>query len=170
MTEDIVVPKTPAAPALTSARAVPLSFAAIIVCFFFTFVTISCQGTRVAGITGMQLVTGTQLSSKDMMGSDEKRKLDSEPRAMLALLAAASGDDAAPEDEDRRRPSPAGTGNVRGSVRAGVLPRTGAVRRSGGAELPAEEARGVDRPDDGKPDTRNMAFLHRDGIMQLFRV
>ncbi len=72
-------------------RVVPLSFAAVLVCFFFTFVNVSCQGTRVGSLSGTQLAFGTSIDSKDMWGSEKKQKVDPEPLATIALVAGVCG-------------------------------------------------------------------------------
>jgi len=72
-------------------RFAPISFAAVVVCFFLTFVNVSCQGTRVASFSGVQLAAGTELKSKDMFGGEQKQKVDPEPLAMFALIAAVAG-------------------------------------------------------------------------------
>jgi len=84
---------TPASGATQWARGVPLSFGAVIICFFFSFVNLSCQGTRLASLTGIQLATGTQIGGgTDMFGGQQQKKdVKPEPLAALALAAAVGG-------------------------------------------------------------------------------
>src|SRR5437899_153211 len=86
-----VVESTKVAPGMR-VRAVPISFGAIVVCFFFTFVNISCQGQRVASLTGWQLATGTEVEQPTMFGSkQEPKKVPAEALASIALLLAVVG-------------------------------------------------------------------------------
>lgn len=74
---------------------IPASFALAIVCFFFTFCDLKCvsNGQKLASVTGFELVTGTQLTDRDMVSGREKKgeKLPSNIWAILAFGAAVIG-------------------------------------------------------------------------------
>src|SRR4029077_1026171 len=72
-------------------RALPLTYGAIVVCFFFTFINISCQGQRVASLSGLQLALGTTIETQTMFGGPEKKKVPAEPLVTGALIAAVAG-------------------------------------------------------------------------------
>ena len=72
-------------------RPVPLTYVAVLVCFFFTFANVSCQGTRVASFTGFQLAFGTELKTTDMMGRAQTQTVKVEPLALFALIAGGLG-------------------------------------------------------------------------------
>jgi hypothetical protein len=83
---------TTAAPAVRSKTpALPLTFGAILVSFFFSFVNISCNGQPVANLTGLQLALGTELKSHDPFGGEKTEKLPAQPLAALAFGAAVLG-------------------------------------------------------------------------------
>jgi hypothetical protein len=69
----------------------PAIFVLCILSFFFTFVTVSCQGHDIASFTGIQLATGTTVDQPLMFGASQKQKIDPEPCAVLALLCAVVG-------------------------------------------------------------------------------
>jgi hypothetical protein len=69
----------------------PVVFVLALICFFLPFVTFSCQGQRVATFSGMQLVTGTTLQQPQAFGPPQQQKIDPEPLALLAALAALAG-------------------------------------------------------------------------------
>ncbi len=48
---------------------IPIAFAAVVVLFFFSFVNFKCNGSKVASVTGFNLVTGTHIKSP-MSGLD----------------------------------------------------------------------------------------------------
>jgi hypothetical protein len=80
--------------AITSARrtrSAALMFSAVIVTFFFTFANVSCQGQRVASLSGFQLALGTEVVQHDFLGNAKRERVPAEPLALLALLAAVSG-------------------------------------------------------------------------------
>lgn len=74
-----------------SSRALPLSFGAILVCFLFSFVNVTCRGERVASLTGLQLAKGTEITQTDFFGSKKTKKVDAEPFATMALIAGVAG-------------------------------------------------------------------------------
>lgn len=81
----------PASAPRTLARAVPLTYGTIVICFLFTFVNISCQGQRFVSLNGLQLAFGTTIETQTMFGGAEKKKLPAEPLVAGALLAAVAG-------------------------------------------------------------------------------
>lgn len=74
-----------------SSRALPLSFGAVLVCFLFSFVNITCRGERVASLTGLQLAKGTEITQTGFFGSKKTQKVDAEPLATMALIAGVAG-------------------------------------------------------------------------------
>ena len=86
---------------------IPIAFAAIVVLFFFSFVNFKCNGTKVASVSGFNLVTGTHIKTPmsgldDMSGyfnngeSSSRRetkgeKVPSNNWAILAFLSAIAG-------------------------------------------------------------------------------
>ena len=72
-------------------RPAALMFSTVIVTFLFTFANVSCQGQRVASLSGFQLAFGTEVVKNDLWGNPKREKTSAEPLALLALLAAAAG-------------------------------------------------------------------------------
>lgn len=77
--------------ATRKSRPAALTFGAVAVAFFFTFANVSCQGQRVASLSGMQLAFGTKIDQSDMWGNKRQNGVRAEPLALFALIAAASG-------------------------------------------------------------------------------
>ena len=95
----------------------PATFGLVLICFFLPFAHISCQGQKVATITGIQLVTGTTIGGppagfsqeespfgapgirpigpetprRSLGESRDSQKVDPEPLAILALCSAVAG-------------------------------------------------------------------------------
>jgi hypothetical protein len=78
----------------------PALFLLVALCFFLPFVSFTCQGQKLATITGMELVTGTKIEKFNMQDPntgqtdpelDEDKKIDSEPLAVAALIFALAG-------------------------------------------------------------------------------
>lgn len=69
----------------------PAAFALALICFFLPFVTFSCGGQKFASFSGIQLATGTTFQRPQAFGSSASQKIDPEPLAVLALLAALAG-------------------------------------------------------------------------------
>lgn len=70
----------------------PVIFLIVIICFFLPFVNVSCEGTKVAALTGIQLVTGTEIEQPSVFGEPKQtEKADAEPFASAALLSAVLG-------------------------------------------------------------------------------
>lgn len=72
---------------------IPLSFALAIICFFFTFCDFKCQGHKFASVTGINLVTGTELKDRDPFSGREKngKEIPSSIWAIFALCAGVVG-------------------------------------------------------------------------------
>ncbi|GHT77865.1 hypothetical protein AGMMS50262_19890 [Bacteroidia bacterium] len=70
-----------------------LLFAAVIIFFFFNFCTVSCSGQKVGSVTGINLVTGTELKNRDMFSGRETKgeEIPSNIWAIIAFGAAIIG-------------------------------------------------------------------------------
>lgn len=91
-----IIIQVPSADNIASRRPlIPASFAFAIICFFFTFCDFKCvsNGQKLASVTGIELVTGTQLKDHDMMSGRETEgeEIPSSIWAILALSAAVIG-------------------------------------------------------------------------------
>jgi hypothetical protein len=71
-------------------KASPAALILTLICFFLPFVTFSCDGTRMT-FSGIQLVTGVTIQQPQMLGPPANQKIDPEPLAILAFLAAIGG-------------------------------------------------------------------------------
>jgi len=69
----------------------PALFVVTILCFLFPFVTVSCNGQKVASLSGMQLATGTSVEQQQVFGPPRKEKVTAEPLATVALVCALAG-------------------------------------------------------------------------------
>jgi hypothetical protein len=70
----------------------PTIYGLAFICFFLPFTHISCQGEKIATLTGVQLVTGTTIEPPEMFGNKrEARQLDPEALAILAFLCTFGG-------------------------------------------------------------------------------
>lgn len=69
----------------------PAAFGIALLCFLLPWVTVSCQGEKVESLSGLRLVTGTTVRQESAFGTVNLRKVRSERRAVLALVAAAAG-------------------------------------------------------------------------------
>lgn len=86
--------KVPSADNIASRRSlIPVLFAVVIIFFFFNFFTVSCGGQKVGSVTGINLVTGTELKSRDMFSGNETKgeKIPSSAWAIIAFGAAIIG-------------------------------------------------------------------------------
>lgn len=72
-------------------RSAFVAFAATLVTFLLTFANVSCQGQRVASLSGVQLAFGTEIDNADMWGNKRPQKVQPEPLALLAFFAAIAG-------------------------------------------------------------------------------
>ena len=92
--QQIIKIQVPSADNIAGRRSlVPVLFAAGIIFFFFNFFTISCGGQKFGSVTGMNLVTGTELKSYDMFSGNETKgeKIPSSIWAIFAFGAAVIG-------------------------------------------------------------------------------
>ncbi len=78
----------------------PSLFLLAALCFFLPFVSFTCQGQRIATISGMELITGTQIQKFEMEKFDtgqknpdlnKQRDVNSEPLAVAAFIFALLG-------------------------------------------------------------------------------
>ena len=74
----------------------PAAFALAILCFFFPFTHLSCQGDRVATFSGIQLVVGTRVpgGDLDMLGETphaSQQRVGPELLAVVAFVSAVAG-------------------------------------------------------------------------------
>lgn len=86
--------QVPSADNIASRRSlIPLLFAAVIIFFFFNFFTVSCGGQKIGSVTGINLVTGTELKDRDMFSGRETKgeKIPSSAWAIIAFGAAIIG-------------------------------------------------------------------------------
>ncbi|HEV8433272.1 MAG TPA: hypothetical protein VGR95_07660 [Thermoanaerobaculia bacterium] len=72
-------------------RSAFLAFAASLIAFLFSFANVSCQGQRVASLSGVQLAFGAQIDNTDMWGNKRPQKVEPEPFALLAFFTAVAG-------------------------------------------------------------------------------
>jgi hypothetical protein len=76
---------------MTSSKISPLVFLGSALCFLFPFVTISCQGQKVASFTGIQLAMGTTTQQPQLFGRPQRKQVDPEPGASVAGLCVIVG-------------------------------------------------------------------------------
>jgi hypothetical protein len=69
----------------------PAIFGIALICFVLPFVTVSCQGQKLATLTGIQLITGTTIKQPSMTGKKQVQKVRGEPLAALVFLCVAAG-------------------------------------------------------------------------------
>ncbi len=78
----------------------PSLFLLAALCFFLPFVSFTCQGQKIATITGMELITGTKIEKFEMQkldtgqtnpDLDKERDVNSEPLAVAAFIFALLG-------------------------------------------------------------------------------
>ncbi len=78
----------------------PSLFLLAALCFFLPFVSFTCQGQRIATISGMELITGTKIEKFEMEkfdsgqtnpDLDKQRDVNSEPLAVAAFILALVG-------------------------------------------------------------------------------
>jgi len=78
----------------------PALFLLVALSFFLPFVSFTCQGTKLAEISGMELVTGTRIENfkmekletrQDDSDLDNERNINSEPLAVAAFIFALTG-------------------------------------------------------------------------------
>ena len=69
----------------------PGLFIVTILCFLLPFITVSCNGQKVATFSGIQLATGTTLEEPQVFGRPQQKHVDPEPVASMALICAVAG-------------------------------------------------------------------------------
>lgn len=69
-----------------SKRSMPGVLLLALVCFFFTFASVSCNGQQLIAITGIQMVTGTTVSVPQMFGPAQVHQVPPEPTVIIAFL------------------------------------------------------------------------------------
>jgi len=57
-----------------------------LLCFFFTFASVSCNGQPLVAITGIQMVTGSSVSAPQMFGPPKVHQIPPEPSVIVAFL------------------------------------------------------------------------------------
>jgi hypothetical protein len=72
-------------------KASPVIFILATLCFLLPFVTVSCNGQKVASLTGVELATGTTVEQPQVFGPAQKKRVGAEPLATLAALCAIAG-------------------------------------------------------------------------------
>ena len=72
---------------------IPALFVVVIVFFFFNFFTVKCGSQEIGSVSGINLVTGTELKNHDMITGGETRgeKIPSNAWAIIALFSAIVG-------------------------------------------------------------------------------
>lgn len=79
--------QVPTVESISSKRSlIPILFAMVIVFFFFNFFTISCGEQKVGSVSGINLVTGTELKKHDMF-SGKETKGEEIPSSIWAIIA-----------------------------------------------------------------------------------
>jgi hypothetical protein len=57
-----------------------------LLCFFFTFAIVSCNGQPLVALTGIQMVTGSSVSAPQMFGPPKVQQIPPEPSVIVAFL------------------------------------------------------------------------------------
>lgn len=66
-------------------------FVIIIICFFMPFLDLSCSGQKMGRVNGLQLVLGGEVETPGMFGGTQRDRIDPEPLAISAFIAAVIG-------------------------------------------------------------------------------
>lgn len=69
----------------------PALFGIALICFLLPFVNLTCQGSKVASLTGLQLVAGGKMEVPTMGGGKQYQKFKGEPMALIAFLCGLAG-------------------------------------------------------------------------------
>src|ERR1051326_4250918 len=70
----------------------PVLFLVTVLCFLLPFVTVSCNGQKIASLSGTELAFGSNIEQPQMFGGGTARRhLDAEPVATIAFLCAIAG-------------------------------------------------------------------------------
>ena len=66
-------------------------FTVILICFFLSWLNLTCNSKPYASFSRMELVTGTKVEQKRIFGSSKSKKVEPEPIAVGALVLAIIG-------------------------------------------------------------------------------
>lgn len=69
----------------------PAGYLLALICFLLPFVEVSCNGQKVAALTGTQLLTGSQVAGNGGMFSPPKQQMKPEKSVVLAFIAGLAG-------------------------------------------------------------------------------
>jgi hypothetical protein len=69
----------------------PVLFIVTVLCFLLPFVTVSCNGQKIATLSGTELAFGTTIEQPQIYGPSVKKRTDAEPVATIAFLIAIAG-------------------------------------------------------------------------------
>jgi zinc ribbon protein len=70
----------------------PVLFLVTVLCFLLPFITVSCNGQKIASLSGTELAFGSTVEQPQMFGGGTaKRHFDAEPMATIAFLCAIAG-------------------------------------------------------------------------------
>jgi zinc ribbon protein len=70
----------------------PILFLVTVLCFLLPFITVSCNGQKIASLTGTELAFGSSVEQPQIFGgATAKRHIDAEPIATIAFLCALAG-------------------------------------------------------------------------------
>lgn len=69
----------------------PALFGIALICFLLPFVNLTCQGSKVSTLTGLQLVAGGKMEVPSMGGGKQYQKFKGEPMALIAFLCGLAG-------------------------------------------------------------------------------
>jgi hypothetical protein len=69
----------------------PVLFIVTVLCFLLPFITVSCNGQKVATLSGTDLAFGTSIEQPQMFGRPIKQHTDAQPIATIAFLIAIAG-------------------------------------------------------------------------------
>jgi hypothetical protein len=69
----------------------PVLFLVTVLCFLLPFITVSCNGQKVATLSGTDLAFGSTVEQPQVFGQPVKKRVDAEPIATIAFLIAVAG-------------------------------------------------------------------------------
>ena len=69
----------------------PILFLVTVLCFLLPFVTVSCNGQKVATLSGTDLAFGSTVQQPQVFGQPVKKRVDAQPIATIAFLIAVAG-------------------------------------------------------------------------------
>jgi len=76
---------------LNKLKITPALFVLSLLLFLLPWVNVSCSGQTVASISGIEMVTGTQVSAQSQYGRSRSQKVETEPVAVILLLVTLAG-------------------------------------------------------------------------------